>query len=189
MSQTAERLDRMIVAVERAGQWLARLTLFLGALTLCAMLVLTAVDVFGRYILNSPVNGATELTRFLMAGILFLAFPVVSATDEQITVDLLDHLYSKRIAAIRQLVVDLVCSGTLFVLAWWIDFRADRLANYGYVSDFLHIPLAPAAYFVAVMTLITAIVLLLKTVIDTILVFHPRLSDPSERAFYRETIG
>ena len=30
-------------------------------------------------------------------------------------------------------------------IAWWVAFRARRLMDYGYVSDFLHIPLYPVA--------------------------------------------
>ena len=175
--------------MERAGQLLARLTLALGALTLLAMLVLTVVDVFGRYLLNSPVNGANELLRFMIGGVIFLSLPVVTATDEQITVDLLDHFYSDRVAALRRLVVDIISSVALIVLADWIVFRADRLANYGYVSDFLHLPLAPMAYFIAFMTALTGVGLGIKAVIDAILIFHPRLSDPSERAESREILG
>ena len=189
MSHKADQLDRAISRVERAGQLLARLTLALGALTLLAMLALTVADVFGRYLLNAPINGANELLRFLIGGVIFLALPVVSTTDEQITVDLLDHLYSERVAAIRQLIVDVIAAGALFVLADWIVFLADRLVRYGYVSDFLHLPLAPMAYFIAAMTAITALALAVKSVVDAILVFHPRLSDPSERADSRKILG
>jgi TRAP-type C4-dicarboxylate transport system permease small subunit len=190
MSQRqADRLDRAITYIERAGQLLARLTLALGAITLLAMLVLTVADVFGRYVMNAPINGANELLRFLIGGVIFLALPVVTATDEQITVDLLDHLYSDRIAAIRRLIVDVVSAVALIILADWIVFRADRLANYGYVSDFLHLPLAPMAYFIAFMTVVTGVGLGIKAIIDAILIFHPRLSDPSERAESREILG
>lgn len=189
MNHQADRLDQAITRVERAGQWLARLTLALGALTLLAMLALTVADVFGRYVLNSPINGANEMLRFMIGGVIFLALPVVSATDEQITVDLLDHLYSDRMAAFRRLMVDVISSGVLFILAYWIDFRADRLARYGYVSDFLQVPLAPMAYFIAIMTVVTATALALKSIVDAILIFHPRLSDPSERMNSREILG
>lgn len=175
--------------MERAGQWLARLTLFFGAMTLLAMLALTVADVFGRYLLNAPVNGATELMRFLMAGVIMFALPVVSATDEQITVDLLDHLFAARIAAIRQFLVDLIAAGALFIIAYWVDFRADRLASYGYVSDFLHLPLAPMAYAIGIMLALTGVTLVVKTIIDAILIFHPRLSDPSKRGYHREILG
>ena len=53
--------------VQRAGRVLARVSLAIGALVLAAMLALTLADVAGRYLLNAPVNGKTELTRIMMA--------------------------------------------------------------------------------------------------------------------------
>lgn len=189
MKRQADRLDLAIGRIERAGRWLARLTLALGALTMLAMLALTVADVFGRYVLNAPINGANELLRFMIGGVIFLALPVVSATDEQITVDLLDYFYSDRMAAIRRLMVDIVSSGSLLTLAYWINFRADRLARFSYVSDFLHLPLAPMAYFIALMTAITAAALAVKAIVDAILIFHPRFNGSSGRAERREILG
>lgn len=161
--------------IERAGSMLARSSLYLGAAVLFALLALTCADVFGRYVLNAPVNGKTELTRFLMAGLIAFALPVVSAAGENITVDLFDSFFSRRAAAIRNVLVDLACGSMAGVLAWWTAFRARRLMEYGYVSDFLHIPLHPVAYFVAAMILVTGITLLVKALIDGLYVARPEL--------------
>ena len=161
--------------VERAGQWLARIILFSGAAVLFAMLLLTCADVFGRYILNAPVNGKTEITRFLMAGLIACALPVVSVSGGHITVDLLDKFYSARVAALREFAVDLIMSLSLFVLTYWLVFRADRLFKRNYVSDFLHLPLYPIAYFIAVMTFITALALVAKLAVDAFYIRRPDL--------------
>ena len=53
----------------RAGEqrWL-RLLETLAGLALLAMLALTVADVFGRYLVNRPVPGVTELGQYTMAG-------------------------------------------------------------------------------------------------------------------------
>lgn len=47
-------------------------------LTLFALMVVTSVDVVGRYFFNSPRPGAVELARLMLATLVFLAFPVVT---------------------------------------------------------------------------------------------------------------
>jgi TRAP-type C4-dicarboxylate transport system permease small subunit len=153
-------------STERAGRWLARLLLGIAAAILLAMLLLTCADVIGRYLLNAPINGKTELTRFMMAGLIACALPVIGVTGGHISVDLLDRFFSPRAAAMRDLLVDALAMTALGVLGYWLIFRADRLLNRGYVSDFLHLPLYPVAYFVAFMVFAASLALLVKLVLD-----------------------
>lgn len=143
-----------------------RILLGAAAVILLAMLVLTCADVIGRYLLNAPVNGKTELTRFMMAGLIACTLPVIGVTGGHISVDLLDRFFSPRAAAFRDLVVDSLAASALGVLGYWLIFRADRLLNRGYVSDFLHLPLYPVAYFVAVMFFAACLALVVKLFVD-----------------------
>lgn len=155
---------------------LARVTLLAGAAILFAMLALTCLDVFGRYILNAPVNGKTELTRLMMGAMIFCALPVVTVTGEQITVDLLDRFFGRRSAYVRDCLVDLLGATCLLVMVHWLAFRSDRLYSRNYVTDFLHLPLYPIAYFITFMTLVAGLALLLKLFIDIAYAVHPPLS-------------
>jgi len=175
VNNTVATSDRIPELLERVGHRLARFILVVGALLLAATLALTVVDVFGRYILNAPVNGKTELTRFLMAGLIACALPVITVRSEHITVDLFDSFYSPRIAALRDLIVDAICAGTLLVLVDWLIFRSERLLNRGYTSDFLELPLYPVAYFITLMFFVSAIALICKLVIDAIYIARPEL--------------
>jgi TRAP-type C4-dicarboxylate transport system permease small subunit len=151
--------------LKRAGDWLARSALTCGGTVLVAMLALTCTDVVGRYILNAPVNGKTELTRFLMAGLIAFALPLVTLRNDHITVDIFDNFFTRRLARTRDIGVDIICAISLLTLAWWVAFRARRLMDYGYVSDFLHLPLYPVAYFVSAMIALTGLALVLRTVL------------------------
>ena len=62
---------------------------YLGAIALFAMMILTTVDVAGRYLFNAPVLGAFEITEYL---ILILVFSFLADTQSQkihVSVDLL----------------------------------------------------------------------------------------------------
>lgn len=167
--------------LERIGQRLGRLLLAVAAVTLFATLLLTLADVIGRYLLNAPINGKTELTRFMMAGLIAATLPVISAAGGHISVDLFDHRFSRRGAAIRDLVTDGIAACALGVLSYWLVFRADRLQNRGYVSDFLHLPLHPVAYFVAAMVGLAALALVIKLIIDVHYIRRPERR-PADRA-------
>ena len=166
--------------VEEIGRRLARLLLGIAAVTLFAMLMLTCADVIGRYLLNAPVNGKTELTRFMMAGMIAAALPVIGVTGGHICVDLFDARFSRRGAAMRDLLTDTIACAALGVLSYWLMFRADRLLNRGYVSDFLHLPLHPMAYFVAAMVTAAALALAIKLIVDVHYIRRPE-QRPADR--------
>lgn len=152
--------------LERAGDFLARIAQAGAAVVLFMLVVLTCADVFGRYILLQPVNGKTELTRMLMAVLIALVLPVVTARKEHITVDLFDFLFRGQVQAVRDLVLDSLAAGSLLVLAWWVGFRAVRLMTYGYASDFLRLPLYPVAFFVAAMIALAGLALTVRMALD-----------------------
>ena len=168
-------------ALEGMGRRLARLLLSLSAFTLLSMLLLTCADVVGRYLLNAPINGKTELTRFMMAGLIAAALPVITVAGGHISVDLFDSRFSRRGAAIRDLLTDAIAALALGVLAYWVVFRADRLQTRGYVSDFLHLPLHPMAYFVAAMVAAAGLALAVKLAIDIHYIRRPELR-PDDRS-------
>lgn len=152
--------------LEGIGGFLGRIAQGAGAAVLFGLLVLTCADVFGRYVILQPINGKTELTRMMMAVLIALALPVVTARGEHITVDLFDPLFRGRIQAVRDLIVDSLAAVAVLVLAGWVAFRALRLMAYGYVSDFLHLPLYPVAFFVAAMIAVTGLVLIARVGLD-----------------------
>ncbi len=160
-------------AASRFGRWLAGILLGAAALMLLAMLLLTCLDVIGRYLLNAPINGKTELTRFMMAGMIASALPVISFAGGHIAVDLFDNRFSARGAAIRDLVTDALAALALGVLSYWLLFRAERLQTRGYVSDFLHLPLYPVAYFVMTMMIAACLALVAKTILDVYYISRP----------------
>lgn len=155
------------------GSWLTRPLEILAASLLGVLMALTCVDVAGRYLLNAPVDGATELTRLLMAGVIFAALPAVSRDQEHVSVDLLDGVFPRRLLRLRHVLINLVCGLCLAAVAWRAWLLAVRHGRYGDTTEFLQIPVAPVVYFISVMCALTAILLLLAGV----------LGRPKEQAF------
>ena len=49
-----------------------------AALALVGMVLLTCVDVIGRYVLNRPLTGAFELSEMTMGALVFASLPLVT---------------------------------------------------------------------------------------------------------------
>lgn len=154
----------MMQIFRRAGQWLARLFLTISALCLMALMVLTVLEVIGRYGFNAPIFGRQDLAQILLALTIFLAFPIVTLRGEQIDVDLLDRLFSARAAFWRDRLIALMTSVALLTMGYWLFLRAEKFLNRGITTEMLFLPKYPLIYFIAAVVTITGIAVALHCV-------------------------
>src|SRR6266849_6455550 len=63
---------------------------YVAAVVMLFLMLLTCVDVVGRYFLNKPLTGGFELTEVLLASLIFAGLPLVTLRGDHITVDLFD---------------------------------------------------------------------------------------------------
>lgn len=152
------------IARPRWETWLFRGLALVASLILFLLMVVTFVDVVGRYAFNMPLPGAFELTEIGMAVLVFAALPLVSETDEHITVDIFQSMFKGWMRTAQQLFVKAVSLLCLTVLCWRLWVLAGQKAQYGDATMFLHIPLAPAAYFLSAASGFSAFVVLLSLV-------------------------
>ncbi len=137
----------------------------LAALLLLAMTALTTLDVVGRYLFNSPVTGAFELTEMMLAALIFAGLPLATERDEHVDVDLLDSFLPPNVLRTNVLFATLVSAGVLAVLAGQLWSRAGQLVIEGTVTNSLALPLAPVGYLMAVATGVSALLLLAKALL------------------------
>lgn len=154
---------------------LAKLPMFVASVALFALMCLTFADVLMRSMFNAPIEAATELIRIGIALIVFAALPVLSGTNAHISVDLLDGPFRRfHLERWRDAAVALICAAMLWYPAGRIVDLAERARGYGDVTEYLSIPTFFIAYFIAVMTYITALVLLGRGLLH---LFAPHLLD------------
>ena len=130
----------------------------LAAVILFAMMMLTAVDVIGRYLFSRPVNGGFEVTEILLAALIYCGLPLVSARREHIVIDTFDPFFSPGFKRALDVIAEILCTIAFGGTAVLIFQRAERIASYGDTTSVLKLPLAPFAYIVAVMIAITALI-------------------------------
>jgi TRAP-type C4-dicarboxylate transport system permease small subunit len=127
-----------------------------SAVVLFLMMAITAVDVAGRYLLNMPLKGGFEMTELLLAALIYCGLPLVSWRREHIVIDTFDTFMSKRVKRGLDILADVVCTVALAGLSWLLFRRAVRVAEYGDTTSVLTLPLAPVAYLMGTMIVVTA---------------------------------
>ena len=161
----------------RCARRAAHAPVLLAVTAMFAMMVMTFFDVVLRSTINTPIEAATELTRILMAIVVFSALPVVSGRAGHITVDVLDWVFTRAAARWRDVAVNVLC-GTLL---WWpaerVTVLAERARSYGDVTEYLGIPQFYIGWFIAVFTFVTSLVLILR---GLLLAFAPDLVRPAD---------
>ncbi len=130
------------------------------------LMTLTFADVILRSAFDAPIEAATELTRILMAIIVFSALPETTWRGEHVTVDLLDGSFHRRgLSSIRDAAVNLACGILLLFPARRIVTLAERAREYGDSTEYLNIPVFYVGWFVALSVFLTIGVLLYRGVL------------------------
>ncbi len=155
-------MQRFVLTLVRLAD---RASLFLAsvaAMILLLLVVLTVVDVIGRYFFSSPVVGAVELVRICMAGIIFFSFPLMFLRNDHIIVDLLPFFRSGWLAWGTSLVIMAVTA--------YVAYRVgDRTFDYMIraiededVTEYLGIPRWPVVGFITLALYSAAVASLLR---------------------------
>lgn len=132
----------------------------LVAALLFSMMALTFVDVVGRYLFNSPLAGAYELTQILLALCVFAALPLATLSRAHVTISLTDALFRGAAQIIQQLLIGLFSFVALAGVTWRLWVQAGVLSEHGDRTLFLRIPLGAVAYFMTAMAALTALIAL-----------------------------
>jgi TRAP-type transport system small permease protein len=132
------------------------------AVLLFAMMTITAVDVFGRYVLNSPVPGGFELVQYLMAVVIFASLPLTTAAERHLSVSLVGGRLRGRWRNIHRAIVLSVSFIALAVISWRMALQAETLVRSKQVSGYLQLPLGPIAWMMAALATLAAVIAFAK---------------------------
>lgn len=151
----------LIELARRASQ----LPILFASLALFTLMVMTFCDVVMRSLFNTPIEAATELTRILMALVVFAVLPVISCRNEHIAVDLLDPFVPYKWHALRD---GLIALATGIMLVWpaiRVMTLAERARSYGDVTEYLSIPQFYIGWAIAIATMVTSVLLIIRGLI------------------------
>lgn len=137
-------------------RWLAFLLELIAAVMLMALMLITCIDVVGRYVFNNPLPGSVELTQIGMALMVFAAMPVVTWRGGHVVVDLLDRFLTGAVMKSLALLSAAVITISFYYLGHRIYQLGERSLRRGEVTEFLSIPLGFVMQYIAIMSWATA---------------------------------
>ncbi|MEO8081828.1 MAG: TRAP transporter small permease [Caldimonas sp.] len=144
--------------MKRLDVWLQQGLGLASAAVLFLMMLVTAVDVTGRYVFNTPLPGGFELTELMLAALIYCGLPLVSARRDHIVIDTFDALMPAGLKRGLDIAAEVLCAATLGGVAYLLFLRAARVATYGDTTAVLKLPLAPVVYLMATMIAIAAVI-------------------------------
>jgi len=123
---------------------------WIGYVTLSIMVLVTAINVFGRYILKKPLLGEYDMVELGMAILGGIAMFVAATHRHHVSVDVLLVRFSRRIRVILGSIASFLGFVTLGVLAFGVFLDGlDKVEN-GSSSDTLLIPHGPFAIILSI---------------------------------------
>ncbi len=132
------------------------------------MVLVTCIDVIGRYFFAAPLLGAHEMITLAMGIMIYLGMPLVTASREHLVVDLAGSVLSPMGKRIQQIIVNAIAALTFILFSYLLLFHGIGLAEDLMVTEDFEIEQAPIAYLMAAMCFFTIFVLV-KQVFDDLI--------------------
>jgi TRAP-type C4-dicarboxylate transport system permease small subunit len=143
--------------------------IWLACAALFALMVMTFSDVVLRSSFDAPIEAGTELTRILVAVMVFAVMPHISVNGGHIAVDLTDGIFDRlRLTRLRDGLI-LILSGVM--LSWPVAqvwTLAERTRGYGDVTEYLGLPQYCTMWFIASGITLAALAMVIAGVLTLI---------------------
>ena len=149
--------------------WLQRVSKVMGiiaAFVLALMMLLTVVDVIGRYFFNRPIKGTWELVGLLLvcAGTWGMAYCQMEKAHINITI-LLDN-FSRKTQVVLQIFTCLIGFIGFGVISWqtYVLGASYFIMTRGNVTDTLGLPYAPFLWMLSIGAGMMALILIVDII-------------------------
>jgi TRAP-type transport system small permease protein len=144
--------------------WLPRLALWLGGLAIIIMMMLTIIDVFMRYVFDSPIHGGTDMSAMVLVVVVAFSIGYSARSGGQVVVELFTNIWPEKLNRIIGSCVHVIGIFMLIILVWRLFESGLSASEYGETTTTIHIPFEPFYYILAIGMAIYAIVLLVELI-------------------------
>jgi TRAP-type C4-dicarboxylate transport system permease small subunit len=122
------------------------------AILLFTMMMLTFIDVVGRYLFTAPVFGAAEMIQFLLAITIFAGLSLVNAHDDHIVVELFEPAIKRKLGPMHRYIVQGFSVLAMAFITWELYQFAREAHELAKTTIVLEWPLVAVAGSVAVLS-------------------------------------
>ena len=142
------------------GDALDKTLAWMSAVPVAVIIVLTVIDVFGRYVFSSPLRGSMEIIEVAMALVIFTALPSITRHRGHVSVSLIDGMFKGKSQALKIIVCDAISAVALGLLTWRLGVQAAEDWRSGGASVVLQIPQAPVSLALTALAALSTLVVL-----------------------------
>ena len=133
-----------------------KLLLSFCIISLTVLVLITVIDVFGRYLVGIPLSGTSEITEIILGILIYIGLPYISRKEEHISVSLLSNYLPNNFKIVHKILVNFIVTLLLLVIARQLYLHGIDLKSYQEVTIFLEIPKAPIAFAMALLTVLAS---------------------------------
>jgi TRAP-type C4-dicarboxylate transport system permease small subunit len=120
---------------------LQRAQLRLGSVALIVLMMVTVVDVFLRYVFNSPVRGSYDIVECMLLIFVFNGMAAAFFGRRNISIDIIDSFIAARAIAVLIRIADALSVLVLLLIFWAMINPAIQIYQYGDVKLDSQIPI------------------------------------------------
>jgi len=143
-------------------------------ISLTGIVLVTCIDVVGRYFLNKPLQGSLEILELSMAVLGGFAILYTTAQRGHISVDLFFIRFSRLTQAVIDCIGSLLGFGIWGLIAYQVYLLGVRVLEAGDSTNLLLIPLSPFWFIFSLGLSLHALTLMIQ-------VLRPLISEGSEK--------
>jgi TRAP-type C4-dicarboxylate transport system permease small subunit len=161
--QKAEPVEgRLIASLENRMEAISLIFHYVGIAAMLGMVGIVFFSAIGRYGLNHPIPGSTEIANFLMVTIAFMMAGYTQARRGHVNIPIVLDALPKTAQAIVNMLTYLVLLIVCAIGVFQSIKQAIYIATTGTWTPILHIPFTPFYYIVALGWLSVTIVAFLQ---------------------------
>lgn len=138
----------------------------ISSVVIFVMMILTFVDVIGRYVFHKPIFGGTEIISALLALTIFAGLGVINARDDHITVELFEGPIRAVLSPlVHEIIVQVFSVLAMALIAAVLFEHAIEAYKVGKLTEVLEMPV----YYITGTVAVFAVVSLMSQVIGVVL--------------------
>ena len=130
------------------------------------MMILTFIDVIGRYVFHKPIFGGTEIISALLALTIFSGLGVINARDDHIVVELFETQVRRVFSpVVYEVIIQVFSVGAMGLIAMVLFEHALEAYHIGKLSEVLEMPV----YYITGTVAVFAVISMLSQIAGVVL--------------------
>ncbi len=135
-----------------------------ACIILVLIMLITFVDVVGRYFFNAPITFAVELIQLGMGLLVLFGLAITTLERGHIAVDIVDTLVPALVQKVFAAIAALFGVGFISLIAWRLWDRGLNFYGDGLATDVLFLPVWPVVILMAIAASVAAVVALAQVI-------------------------